>query len=216
MGLTQFIVDFATHFISDTGYIGIFVLMTFESMILPVPSEAVMPFAGFAVNNNTLTFVGILVASTLGSILGSLLSYWIGKYGGRPLVRKWGKYLLLSEHDLEITERFFCRQGEKTIFFSRFIPVIRHLISIPAGVGRMPMGKFLVYTTIGAAMWNGFLGYLGVVLGANWEHIKKYSEILDIVVVVALLVALTYFIIHAKRRKKTMDTKEPPADNHLT
>ncbi len=213
MGLTQFIVTFAITFITSTKYVGIFVLMACESMILPVPSEAVMPFAGFAVFSKTLTFFGIIVASTLGSITGSLISYWIGRYGGRAFVKRWGKYLLLDEHDLDVTERFFNRNGEKTIFISRFIPVIRHLISIPAGVGRMRLGKFILYTTVGAALWNAFLGYLGFVLGSHWERIKQFGEVIDIIIVVLLLAFLAYLIIRAKRRKRAAQEQQTGKTN---
>lgn len=204
MGITEFLIHYFTLFIEKAGYFGVFVLMTLESMVAPVPSEAVMPFAGFLWFDGQMTFFWIIVASTIGSIAGSLISYYIGAYLGKPFVRKFGKYLLLNEHHLEITEGFFSKYGEKTIFISRFIPVVRHFISIPAGVGRMRMSKFIIYTTIGAGLWNAFLAYVGYILGSNWEKIRTYSEILDIIIVIAIVVALIYFV---KKRKKQLHEK---------
>jgi len=205
MGLTEFIVHYATLIIEKTSYFGIGVLMVMESMVLPVPSEAVMPFAGFLWYDKKLIFIFIVIASTLGSIIGSLISYLIGKYGGRPFVRKFGKYLLLNEHHLDQTEVFFNKYGDKTIFISRFIPVIRHLISIPAGVGRMKLGRFCLYTILGAGIWNSILTYLGFLLGKNWEQIKKYAEVIDVVLVVLIISAIVYFIIHRKRKIKKLN-----------
>jgi membrane protein DedA with SNARE-associated domain len=194
MGLTEFIVRYATLVISKTSYLGIGILMTMESMIMPVPSEAVMPFAGFLWFEHKLSFWGIVLASTTGSIVGSLLSYCIGAYGGRPFVKKYGKYFLLNEHHLDSTERFFSRHGEITIFVSRFIPVVRHLISIPAGLGRMNLLRFSVYTIVGAGLWNSFLTWLGYRLRDNWETIRQYTEVIDVVLVVVLLSAVGFFI----------------------
>jgi membrane protein DedA with SNARE-associated domain len=207
MGITELLIDSFTALIDKLGYFGVGILMTLESMVAPVPSEAVMPFAGFLWHDGKMSFWLIVLVSTTGSIAGSLISYYIGAYGGRPLVRKFGKYLLLNEHHLDTTERFFAKYGEKTIFISRFIPVIRHLISLPAGVGRMNIIKFSLYTVAGAAIWNGFLTWLGFELGSNWSAIRKYSEILDIIVVVALVAAIIYYIIKVRQRRKTDTAK---------
>ena len=202
MGLTEFIFHFATTIITKTSYFGIGIAMTLESMVVPLPSEAVMPFAGFLWFEHKLSFWWIVLAATLGSIIGSLISYYIGAYGGRPFVRKFGKYVLLNEHDLENTERFFAKYGDKTIFISRFIPVIRHLISIPAGVGRMNIWKFLIYTIAGAGLWNTFLTWLGYQLGSNWQKIRQYSEIIDIVLAVLIVTAIIYFIYKHRQRRR--------------
>lgn len=193
MGITQWIADNAVIFIGATSYPGIFLLMVLESMVFPVPSEAVMPFAGFLIVKGQFTFTGVIIASTLGSIAGSLASYTMGFYGGKPFIKKFGKYLLLDTHDLEITERFFARRGELTIFISRFIPVIRHMISIPAGLGKMKLWKFVIYTILGAGMWNAFLTYVGIKLKENWEEVMTYSHIIDIVVVGVLGLAFLYY-----------------------
>jgi len=193
MGITQWIADNAVIFIGATSYPGIFLLMVLESMVFPVPSEAVMPFAGFLIVKGQFTFTYVIIASTLGSIVGSLVSYTMGFYGGKPFIKKFGKFLLLDTHDLEITERFFAKRGELTIFISRFIPVIRHMISIPAGLGKMNIWKFILYTILGAGLWNSFLTYIGIKLQENWTEVMKYSHIIDIVVVAVLGLAFLYY-----------------------
>ena len=194
MGITEFLVAYIISFIQSTGYISIFLLMMLESMVAPVPSEAVMPFAGFLIADGHFTFTAVILISTLGSIVGSLISYYIGYYGGRPLVEKFGKYLLLDKHHLDITEKYFNKRGELTIFISRFIPVVRHLISIPAGMGKMNVIKFCIYTIIGAAMWNTFLAWVGYKLEKNYQEVLKYSSVIDIVVVAVLGLIFIYVV----------------------
>jgi membrane protein DedA with SNARE-associated domain len=194
MGFTEAIMRWVTHLIDLMGYPGVAFLMMLESMVAPVPSEAVMPFAGCLITVGRFTFFWVAVASTIGSIFGSLLSYSAGYYGGRPFVTRFGRYVLLNLHDLEVTERFFNRHGSITIFISRFIPVIRHLISIPAGVGRMNLLHFSIYTVVGACIWNTFLAWLGYHLGNHWELIHKYSGPIDAVVFALIALGLAYFI----------------------
>lgn len=200
MGITAHIAEFATAFIDATGYASVYLLMVLESMIFPIPSEAVMPFAGFLVVTGRFTLWGVIVASTLGSITGSLLSYWIGAKGGEPFIRRFGKWFLIDMHELEITQRFFARRGEVAILVSRFIPVVRHLISIPAGAGRMRLVPFCIYTIIGAGLWNAFLAVAGMKLKENWEELMHYSHQIDIVVLV-LLVALVGLYVYKHRAK---------------
>ena len=188
--------------ISGFGYFGIFALMALESMIAPVPSEIVMPFAGYLVLQGKFNFWYALIASSLGSVFGSILSYYLGSYGGRAVILKFGKYLLLEEEHLEWTEKWFSKQGEKTIFISRFIPVVRHLISIPAGIAKMAMNKFIIYTFAGASIWNLVLLYAGFRLGAHWDKIHEFSKELDIIFIAGVLLFLAYFVWkHHKRRK---------------
>ena len=192
MGITELLVQYIVVFIANTGYASVVILMMLESMVAPVPSEAVMPFAGFLVESGQFTFAGVIFFSTLGSIIGSLISYYIGYYGGRPLVDRFGKYLLLDHHHLEVTEKYFTKKGDITIFISRFIPIIRHLISIPAGMGKMNVLKFSIYTIIGAALWNSFLTYVGIKLKSNWKEVMKYSSVIDKVVLVIIVLVCVY------------------------
>jgi membrane protein DedA with SNARE-associated domain len=193
MGITEWIAATAVQIIAATGYPGIAFLMSLESMVFPVPSEAVMPFAGFLVADGKFTFTGVILASTIGSILGSLASYAMGYYGGKPFVQRFGKYLLLNTHHLEVSEKFFAKRGEITIFVARFIPVVRHLISIPAGFGKMNLLKFSIYTIIGAGIWNSFLTCAGYYLKTRWEEVMQYSHTIDIVVVIILGGAALYY-----------------------
>lgn len=207
MGITGKIAAFATAFIATTGYLGIFVLMVMESMVFPVPSEAVMPFAGFNIADGELTWAGVIIAATLGSIVGSLISYYIGYYGGKPFIKRFGKYLLLNQHHLEMSEKYFNKRGEITIFVARFIPIVRHLISIPAGMGKMNLTKFLIFTTIGAGIWNAFLTWVGFKLRANWAEVMTYSHTIDLVVIAILGIGMIYYIvkiIKSRRSKKTV------------
>lgn len=193
MGITEKIVAIAIAFITSTGYVGVFVLMILESMVFPIPSEAVMPFAGFFIFDGKMTWAAVIIISTLGSIVGSLISYGIGFYGGKPFVSKFGKYLLLNQHHLEISEKFFSKRGEITILISRFIPIVRHLISIPAGFGKMNIYKFIIFTLIGASIWNTFLTWVGYVLRENWAEVMKYSHIIDVFVIIIIAIIFIYF-----------------------
>jgi membrane protein DedA with SNARE-associated domain len=188
--------------ISSIGYFGILLLMIMESMIIPVPSELVLTFAGFLISSGEMKFIIVVISATIGSLIGSLLSYYIGIYGGNRFVKRYGKYFLLDEESLVKTERWFSRRGELTIFLGRFIPVVRHIISIPAGMGKMNLKKFMLYTFLGAGMWNAFITYVGFVLGNNWKTIKQYSDYVSFGVLVILIVLILYFIWrHVKKRR---------------
>lgn len=183
------------------GYPGVVFLMALESMVVPLPSELILPFAGYlaATGEFNLWLVGI--AATIGSLIGSLISYGMGSCGGKRLVRRFGRYLLLDEADLNATENWFRTQGEKTIFIARFIPVVRHLISIPAGIGKMDLKKFSLYTVLGAGVWNMVLIWLGFYLGQNWRQVRQYSEYLSLAVVALLIIAFIIFIVRHWRHK---------------
>ncbi|OIO49970.1 hypothetical protein COX74_01545 [bacterium (Candidatus Gribaldobacteria) CG_4_10_14_0_2_um_filter_41_16] len=200
MPITEIIIQYITHLLSVGGSGWLFILMVMESMVLPVPSEAVMPFTGFLISTGQFSFLGVIFFSTLGSLFGSLISYYIGFYGGTPFVKKFGRYFLLREDDLQKTERFFQKHGQKTIFISRFIPVVRHFISLPAGASRMNLGKFILYTTLGAGLWNAFLTWAGFALKENWNRIEQYTKYADYFILLAILIAIT--IIFSKRVKK--------------
>ncbi len=201
-----FIGSFALSTISQLGYVGIFFLMMLESMIVPVPSEFVMPFAGFLVAQGSFNWILVVLVSTLGSITGSLIFYYIGKTGGHTLVQRYGKYVLVNLEDIKKTEAWFNKRGDLTIFLARLIPVVRHLISLIAGIGKMNVRKFTIYTILGAALWNGILTYLGVLLGQHWAEVSQYMENLDLIILLLLIIVVLYFVYrHLSRRKKTME-----------
>jgi membrane protein DedA with SNARE-associated domain len=173
-----------------------------------------MPFAGFLAAEGRFSFALVVLFSSLGSIVGSLLSYFLGKYGGNRLVLKFGRYLFLDASDLEKTERWFAKKGDRTVLISRFIPVVRHLISIPAGIGKMHLKKFCIYTLVGATAWNTFLAYLGYVLGRNWQEIRHYSEYISISVAVLLAAAFVYMVYHHIKDKRKSKRAEKILAKH--
>jgi len=207
--ITETITGIATNVLDRTSYAGAAGLMALESMIAPVPSEAVMPFVGFQVADGKWNIWLAILSTSIGSIIGSLLSYAMGYYGGKPLVLKVGRYLLLNLRDLERTEQFFHRKsGVMTIFIARFVPVVRHFISIPAGMGRTPMLPFLVATFVGATLWNTFLLICGLKLREHWPTVQKYSHKIDVVIVFLILVAVIWWV--KVRLPQFRAAKNPP------
>jgi len=194
--MIELIVDKITAIVSAIGYLGVFILMALESTVFPIPAEAVLPFAGFLVADKVLTFWFALIAATLGTLAGSLTSYFLGKHGGMPFVRKFGRYFLLDEKHLIIAEKWFNEKGNITIFFSRFVPGIRHVISIPAGVGKMDVLSFSFFTVVGAGIWNAVLIYLGYLLEKNWELVYKYSSYIDMVVIFLIFAVVVYYAVY--------------------
>jgi membrane protein DedA with SNARE-associated domain len=193
---------FCIEAISLLGYFGVFFLMVLESMIFPIPSELVLPFAGFLIARGEMGFLFAILFATLGSLVGSLLSYYLGKYGGNKFVFKYGKYFLLNEKHLINAEKWFSKKGELTIFIGRFIPIVRHIISIPAGIGKMNIKKFSLYTIIGAGMWNSFLIYVGFILGNNWEKIKQYSDYISWGILGIIVLGGLYFLLKEIKKKR--------------
>jgi membrane protein DedA with SNARE-associated domain len=195
---------FFVSIISSSGYGGIFLLMTLESMVLPVPSELVMPFVGFLVADGKISLWIAILVTTIASITGSLISYFVAYIGGKPLIQRFGKYVFLDTGELDWTERWFHKQGSWTIFVSRFIPVIRHLISIPAGLGKMNIWKFITATVVGATLWNTFLLYIGIQLRERWELVHKYSRQLDVLMVLVIVVGIGYYVYrHVRKHRKS-------------
>ena len=186
------------------GYVGVFLLMTAESMVLPVPSEAVMPFAGFTIAEGTLSWAGVIVTATLGSIVGSLIGYAIGKFGGRPFVTRFGRYLLLDARDLESTDRFFQRRGNVTILVSRFIPdhPPPHLDSGGDGEHAPPAVLRFHHHRCRACGTRSFTG-CGFLLRKNWATVLRYSHLIDIAVVVILAGLIVLYVVrHLLRRRR--------------
>jgi len=204
--ITDLVADIAVKILDTAGYAGAAGLMALESMIAPVPSEAVMPFVGFQVVDGKWNLWLAILATSFGSITGSLLSYAMGYYGGKPVVLKIGKYLFLNVRDLERTEHFFHqRRGTLTIFLARFVPVVRHFISIPAGTGKMPLGPFILVTLVGATIWNVFLLICGMKLREHWKTVQKYSHQADIVIVIGIVIGAIWFV-----RKRMAQAKANP------
>ncbi len=184
--------------ISSLGYPGIVLLMAIESACIPLPSEVIMTFSGYLVY--THRFSSLWLVATVGALgcnLGSVLAYEIGAYGGRPLVEKYGQYVLLGAHDLQMAEVFFKRYGSITVFIGRLLPVIRTFIALPAGIARMPRGRFHFYTFAGSWPWCWVLAYVGLKLGARWDsdpRLKLWFHRFDAIIVFLLLLAVGWFI----------------------
>jgi membrane protein DedA with SNARE-associated domain len=207
--LTNAISGFAIACLATTGYFGAAFLMALESMIFPIPSEAVMPFVGFLVADGKWNLGLAILATGMGSIIGSLISYTMGYYGGKPFILKVGRYFLLNQHDLKMTEDFFSRRGGTlTLFISRFIPVIRHLVSIPAGIGKMRLLPFVLATAVGATLWNSFLLVCGMFLRDHWQVVLTYSHQVDIVVVAVLCLGMIWFVKSRYKNRKAASAAE--------
>lgn len=191
------------------GYLGILLLIMIENVFPPIPSEIILCFGGFMTTSTKLTIVGVIISATIGSVLGAIILYFIGKILNKErLIKivsgKVGKILRLKEKDIEMADKWFDTKGAKTVFICRFIPIVRSLISIPAGMSEMPFPKFLVLTTLGTAIWNTVLTILGSIMGENWskivEIIDKYANITLIILVIVFVIGVTYF--YYKRTKK--------------
>ncbi|MBS1822915.1 MAG: DedA family protein [Acidobacteria bacterium] len=171
------IAGFIITVISAGGYIGVALLMAIESACIPLPSEIIMPFAGYLVHTGQLKLFWVATAGAIGCNLGSIPAYWLGAWGGRPAVERFGKYVLLSRHDLDRTERFFQRFGGITVLLGRLLPVVRTFIALPAGIAKMSKVRFHVYTFIGSWPWCYVLAYVGMKLGNRWETDPRFKEV---------------------------------------
>jgi len=183
--------------ISAAGYLGIVFLMAVESACIPLPSEIIMPFAGYLVSVGKISLLGAATAGALGCNVGSTVAYYVAAKGGRAALERWGRCVLISRADLERTDRFFARYGSATVFFGRLLPVVRTFIAFPAGLARMPMGKFQLYTFLGSWPWCFALAYAGYLLGARWESdptMRRLFHDFDAVIAGAVLVGLAWFV----------------------
>ncbi len=194
--LVEFVSNFMINLIGSLGYWGVFIGMTLESACIPIPSEIIMTFSGFVVwqDNTNMTLIGITVVGAFGNLVGSLIAYFVGLKGGRPLLEKYGKYLLITHNKLELADRWFSKYGGEAVLISRVLPIIRTFISLPAGIAHMDLRKFAVYTFIGSLPWTFALGYIGIMLGPNWGIIQSYFHLLDILVGIGLLGIIGYLI----------------------
>lgn len=168
--ILSLITNFIINAISSWGYFGVGALMAIESACVPLPSEVIMPFAGFLVAQGKFSLIGVALAGALGCVVGSVVAYAVGIWGGRAFIEKYGKYVLISHHDLALADRFFNKYGSAAIFFSRLLPVVRTFISLPAGIAKMNFSRFVIYTFLGSLPWCLALAYVGMVLGRALEY----------------------------------------------
>lgn len=198
--LIEFLTGIIIQLISTTGYLGIFILMTLDSALIPIPSEVTMPFSGFLAGRGELNFILIVIAGTLASIVGSIIGYYIGFFLEETvllsLIRKYGKLLLLTEHDYHVSKKWFDKYGDKIVLIGRLIPGVRTFISLPAGMFAMNIRKFLIYTTIGSVIWCSLLTYIGFSAGQNWHFLEPIFKKLEIGIAVLAIIALLLYINH--------------------
>ena len=202
--MQEMIIEIMNNF----GYLGVFLLIAIENVFPPIPSEVILLFGGFMTTFSDMNIIGVIIASTLGSILGAIVLYYIGKILNKERLKKIitskpGKILRLKPEDIDKADNWFDTKGNKTVFFCRFVPIIRSLISIPAGMSEMPMKKFLIYTTAGSLIWNAALTIAGSIVGENWTSIvdimDQYSHIILVLLIIIFIVAVAVFY---KKRKK--------------
>lgn len=186
--------------IDKSGYWGIFFLMSAESALIPIPSEITMTFAGYIASLGKLNIYLVIFTGAFANLVGSWLAYWLGWWGERTivlnLIKKYGKYLLISEHEFEKSERWYRTYGEAITFFSRILPVIRTFISLPAGIARMNFWRFSIFTFIGSLLWSALLTYVGFVLGKNWNSLHPYYQKFEYFIVGIAFLLVVYYIYH--------------------
>ncbi len=203
--LSRFIIDT----ISSLGYWGIVWLMAIESACVPLPSEIIMPFSGYLVLSGRFNLCIAGLMGALGCVLGSAAAYVAGRLGGRPWIEKYGRYVLISHHDVELADQWFNRYGELAIFFSRLLPVVRTFISLPAGIARMPFWRFILYTFLGSLPWCVGLAYLGLELGNNWSSLRYYFHKFDLVIgAIGVLGVIWYVRRHLRHLKRDSKSHE--------
>ena len=206
--LLTLIVSFIVAVISAAGYLGVVALMAIESACIPLPSEVIMPFAGYLVSIGQFSLVGAATAGALGCNLGSTVAYYVAAKGGRPAVERWGRYVLMGPDDLDRTDKFFARYGSLTVFVGRLLPVVRTFIAFPAGLARMPMLKFQLYTFVGSWPWCFALAYIGIKLGERWHSDPTFRRLFhefDALIVAVLLAGFAWFVwshVRALRRRR--------------
>ena len=199
--------SFIVATISALGYSGVVLLMAIESACIPLPSEIIMPFSGYLVSRGEMNLWGVAIAGAVGCVLGSLVAYWVGMYGGRPFIEKYGRYILLSRHDLDIADRWFAKHGEIIVFVSRLLPAIRTFIAFPAGVARMNLPRFVIYTFAGSLPWCLGLAYVGQKLGEQWDKddtLKTWFHRFDFLIGIAGALFIIWWVWrHIKHSRPT-------------
>lgn len=195
--IIEILSGFIVATISLLGYSGIVLLMAIESACIPLPSEIIMPFSGYLVSTGQMNLWLVGIAGAVGCVLGSLVAYWVGMYGGRPFIEKYGRYVLVSRHDLDMADRWFAKRGEIIVFVSRLLPAIRTFIAFPAGVARMNLKRFVIYTFAGSLPWCLGLAYIGQKLGEKWnkdDTLKTWFHRFDFLIGVAALLLAGWWI----------------------
>lgn len=216
--IIEILSGFIVATISKLGYAGIVLLMAIESACIPLPSEIIMPFSGYLVSTGQMNLWAVGVAGAVGCVLGSMVAYWAGMYGGRPFIEKYGKYVLVSRHDLDLADRWFANYGEIIVFASRLLPVIRTFIAFPAGVARMNIPRFIIYTFAGSLPWCLGLAYVGQKLGEQWnkdETLKTWFHRFDFVIGIILLLLAVWWVwrhISHLRKDKAEAARESALD----
>ncbi len=188
------VTSFIINSISKLGLFGVGLMMAIESACIPLPSEVIMPFAGFLVARGQFSLLGVSLAGALGCVVGSAVAYAVGLWGGRGFIEKYGKYILISHHDLTISDNFFNKYGSSAIFFSRLMPVVRTFISLPAGIAKMNFTKFIIYTFLGSLLWCLGLAYIGKKLGDNWNILSPYFHKFDFVIGIVIVVGAVWYV----------------------
>lgn len=207
MGIEQLILDFINNVYLSIGWVGVVILMMIESACIPLPSELIMPLAGWMLIANQNLGIGFVLLAGfcggLGNLLGSLIAYWVGAYGGLPFLKRYGKYVLISNHDLDLASYWFDKHGDWITLGARFLPAIRTFISFPAGIARMNLGKFSLYAFLGSFVWSAALAYGGYVLGQNWEKIREVMRPFDYPIIAVCVILIIFFIWYKVRKNKT-------------
>lgn len=207
--MLEILATWIINVISVIGYWGIFILMTLESALIPIPSEVTMPFSGFLIFSGKFTLLPVVLSGTMGNLVGSLLAYALGFWGQervvRQVIKRWGKFLLITEDEFNRAETWFRKYGEVIVFFSRILPVIRTFISLPAGVARMNLFRFSLYTTVGSFLWSLFLTYIGFKLGENWENLGGYFHKFDIFLFLGLILATAWYFYWKLKKLKVIN-----------
>ena len=197
------VIPFLNALYGAVGYVGVALAMAIESAMVPLPSELILPYAGFLVSDPSQieplthgpwSFWVVVAVATIGNTLGSLVGYTIGAWGGRPFLLRWGRYLLINAHEIELADRFFAKYGPATAFFSRLLPIVRTFISFPAGVARMPLRTFILFSTLGAIPWSIALVFAGEKLGENWVDIRHALQPFDLAIAVAVVGLVALFV----------------------
>ena len=213
--IIEILSGFIVATISALGYAGVVLLMAIESACIPLPSEIIMPFSGYLVYTGRFNLWGVGVAGALGCVVGSVVAYYVGMYGGRPLIEKYGRYILVSRHDLDLADRWFQKYGEVIVFASRLLPVVRTFIAFPAGVARMKMSRFIIYTFLGSLPWCIGLAYVGQLLGEQWDKndalqtwFHRFDFVIGLIIVAGAVWWVWRHVKNARAPHKAEESKE--------